>query len=636
MAKEKKSKKSDSKDITTTKASLSLNFNNIVDDIEKTYGLSGSEMGLGEARLSTGNLTLDVILGKGIVPAWYTLFGAEQSAKSTTATTILINALNSNVPILAYWDYEGCVTLDTEIQTPEGIKTFREIVENLNVPEGEFVQIDGLKVKTVGGFVDVDFVFNKGEQLITLVETETSKNLRGYAHPILCLDSEGNLVWKHIEGIREGDMVVTETSLPDSLLENLYCNAETLKFLKQYGLTLERVTKVEKGGKEQVWDITINNESIPLPHSFMANGIVTHNSQSADYLESIMRTNGVDSSIESVFGVKDNHGNWTIPPRVRYYSESVGEKFFDFLAKLERQLPDKKCIKGTWYYVFEDSKKIKEKIKDYDQSYYKKTGLIRIPAPDGDTLQALILVDSYPAMLPEKQDVDDPNSAIGVQARMFSEQLKRVKGKMRAKRIAVVGINQLRDKPMVMFGDPQYETGGNALKLFSDARLKLVSRAIPHPGAKGQFEEEDSVTTDGVDTYRYIHVRAAKNKLSVPNLEGWLRVWVTDGDGVARGFCPVWDTYYYLKITGQIKGSRKKLILKLDGKPEVKNPITWMEFKQLILCDKSVMRKIYERIGIKPILLREFCKKQLHEKNGLDLFFDEKRRLAKKKGEDDE
>ena len=40
-----------------------------------------------------------------------------------------------------------------------------------------------------------------------------------------------------------------------------------------------------------------------------------------------------------------------------------------------------------------------------------ETGNYRVPAPDGK-LQAVILVDSYPAMLPEKLDVDDPNGAL--------------------------------------------------------------------------------------------------------------------------------------------------------------------------------------------------------------------------------
>src|SRR5690606_20896194 len=88
------------------------------------------------------------------------------------------------------------------------------------------------------------------------------------------------------------------------------------------------------------------------------------------------------------------------------------------------------------------------------------------PEDDRGGLQALLSLDSYPAMLTEKQDTDDPSAAMAIQARMFSEQLRRVKGRMRSKRIAVLGVNQLRQKPAVMFGSPDYEPGGEALKFF--------------------------------------------------------------------------------------------------------------------------------------------------------------------------
>ena len=254
-----------------------------LDEIEKDVGLSESSMDPSEKRLSTGNLMLDIVLGGGITAGWYTNFGHEQCCKTTGAVTILAAALNSNVPILTYMDFEG--------------------------------------------------------------------------------------------------------------------------------------------------------------------------SASADYLENIIRNMGVEADIKSIFGVRDEKtGKWLVAPRVRYKSEAVAEKFFDYVAKLQRMLPDKKKIGENWYYIYEDTKENRKTVGNaYDVNYWRKTKMLRVPAADG-TLQALILLDSYPAMLPEKQDVDDPNNAIATQARMFSDQLKRVKGKMRGKRIAIIGINQLRLKPMVMYG----------------------------------------------------------------------------------------------------------------------------------------------------------------------------------------
>lgn len=259
----------------------------------------------------------------------------------------------------------------------------------------------------------------------------------------------------------------------------------------------------------------------------------------------------------------------------------------------------------------------------YDKNYFKKTGKYRVRAKDGN-LQALVILDSYPAMLPEKQDVDDPGSAMAMQARMFSEQIKRVKGKLRAKRIAIVGVNQLRKAPMVAYGNPEYEPCGESLKFYSDVRLRMQPRvlnAAPGITDKGMILEEKSIAGGGgVDKYRMIHVRAHKNKLSVPNMEGWLRLWIEDGDGNARGFDPVWDTWRYLVDSGQATGKRNSIRLNIKGK-EIKKVVSWAEFKMLIVGSKDQQKKIFEYLGVKPFDLRSWCVKDLHEGSGIDKVF---------------
>lgn len=358
-------------------------------------------------------------------------------------------------------------------------------------------------------------------------------------------------------------------------------------------------------------------------------------SSSPEYIEGIMQANGVNMPIEQVFGIRDaKTSKWVVPPRVRYYSEIIAEKFFDYVAKLERTLPDKILMGDQWYYVYESKnnegkvhKKNAELVgKRYDEVYFKKTGKFRIPAKDGN-LQALLILDSLPAMLPEKQDVDDPGSAMAMQARMFSEQIKRIKGKLRPKRIAIIAVNQVRKAPMVMFGNPEYEPCGEAPKFYSDVRLRMQPRvlnAAPGITDKGMILEEKSVTGKGVDTYRIIHIRAHKNKLSVPNMEGWLRLWIEDGSGVARGFDPVWDTWRYLVDSGQCKGKRNGIKLAIKGK-EAKKSMTWMEFKMLIIGSKDQKKKVFEHIGIKPFDVRAWCMNDLHNGNGFEKVMEVKR-----------
>lgn len=181
-------------------------------------------------------------------------------------------------------------------------------------------------------------------------------------------------------------------------------------------------------------------------------------SYDAQYMLSLARVHGFKGDITDLFGIQDDDGNYVKKPIIRKYSASVAEKFFNMVYKLEKNLPDKMYKKGVWWHVYEGTKENKAKYGSLaNTKYLKKTGNLWIEAPN-DQPQALIVVDSYPAMLPANMDDDDGKAGIGAQARMFSEQLKRIKGRMMSKGVTIMGINQLRQKPMVMFGCLHGET----------------------------------------------------------------------------------------------------------------------------------------------------------------------------------
>ena len=166
----------------------------------------------------------------------------------------------------------------------------------------------------------------------------------------------------------------------------------------------------------------------------------------------------------------------------------------------------------------------------------------------------------------------------------------------------------------------------------SDCRIRLASRALSAVvnGGKGYEETEDSYNGEGEDTYRYVHARAIKNKLSVPNLECFLRIWITDADGAAMGIDPVFDTFQYLEMTGQISGPRKKMVLKLRKHDEV--TLDWGQLKTLVLGSRKEVAKVCDKIGLEKMFIREFCRKQLNKGVGIDLFFENKKnaKLASK------
>lgn len=191
------------------------NVDDVLDDIEKNYSLSGSGMDKEEKRLSTGLLSLDLVLGGGVVGSgWYTFFGAEQSAKSTLSMTVMAAALNTEVPIIAVFDYEGCLTEDMCVTTSTGVKTFGDLVRVLgtSMEVGEFRPVNDLEVQTVGGkFVKVSALFFKGVHPITTLTVQDHKPLRGNSHRLLVQDVDG-LHWRKIEEIKADDLVVVQDS----------------------------------------------------------------------------------------------------------------------------------------------------------------------------------------------------------------------------------------------------------------------------------------------------------------------------------------------------------------------------------------------------------------------------------------
>lgn len=335
----------------------------------------------------------------------------------------------------------------------------------------------------------------------------------------------------------------------------------------------------------------------------------------ADYAENIFKymNRGKPLSVDSVFGIREND-EWVIPPRVRYFSAAVGEDFYNYVAALQKMLPDVVQEDGKFYYVYENTRENQKDLKgEYDKEYLRKANKFRVPAPNGMP-QAVILVDSYPAMVPKQaDDKAEGDKSLALVARMHAANIPRIKGAMRAKRIIILGINQLRTNPGQMFGNPETEPGGQALKFFSDCRLRMSSVAIPH--GKGQYEEEPAITGDGNDKYRYLKCKTIKNKLGGPQAaEVSLRIRVSDSEGVSTGFCRAWDAFHYLKMTGQIGGNRKKIKF-LSGPFEGKS-VSWIEFKALIDGDAPMLRKGCDVLGVKPTRLYEWCRKQLKAGEG--------------------
>lgn len=373
----------------------------------------------------------------------------------------------------------------------------------------------------------------------------------------------------------------------------------------------------------------IVNEVVRKQRRIAASIFDYEGSSDQEYIGSMMQTLGLKGNPSTLFGLRDDvTGDYIIKPTIRYYSHDVGEDFFRYLSKIKRALPNVEKHGKDWYYLYEHTKQNKSMLAGfYDTKYLTKTNLLRVPAPDG-FMQAIAVCDSYPAMLPEGLDDDDRNDAMAEQARMFSTGIKKIRGGMRKKRMTVIGVNQTRQRPATMFGNPEYEPCGEALRFYSDVRLKTTSRSsIPFGGFKldkGIMEEQSIDVKTGHDIYRFIAIKSVKNKLGgIPNREVWARLWVSDAHGQARGFDPVFDTWFYLKELGLVKGTMANLKFHPSTPLADAKKVTWIDFKRLVLGDKKEITELCTKLGLKKAgSIRNWAKKHCSDGTGPKLYKD--------------
>ena len=86
----------------------------------------------------------------------------------------------------------------------------------------------------------------------------------------------------------------------------------------------------------------------------------------------------------------------------------------------------------------------------------------------------IIVIDSVAALVPKAEiEGDMGDSHVGLQARLMSQALRKLKGMISKSRTATVFIHQIREKVGGMGGKPETTTGGRALKFYSTVRMDV-------------------------------------------------------------------------------------------------------------------------------------------------------------------
>ena len=121
----------------------------------------------------------------------------------------------------------------------------------------------------------------------------------------------------------------------------------------------------------------------------------------------------------------------------------------------------------------------------------------------GSKAIGVIVIDSVAALVPRAEIEGEMGDAhVGLQARLMSQALRKLAGKLNKTNTMAIFINQLREKVGVMFGNPEVTPGGRALKFYSSVRLE-VRRA-------------DAIKEGGEIVGNRTKVKVVKNKVAPP------------------------------------------------------------------------------------------------------------------------
>src|SRR5690625_4469609 len=86
----------------------------------------------------------------------------------------------------------------------------------------------------------------------------------------------------------------------------------------------------------------------------------------------------------------------------------------------------------------------------------------------------IVVIDSVAALVPRAEiEGEMGDSHVGLQARLMSQALRKITGRLAQSKTTAVFINQLREKVGVFFGSPETTTGGKALKFYSSVRIDI-------------------------------------------------------------------------------------------------------------------------------------------------------------------
>ncbi len=115
----------------------------------------------------------------------------------------------------------------------------------------------------------------------------------------------------------------------------------------------------------------------------------------------------------------------------------------------------------------------------------------------------VVVIDSVAALTPKAElDGDMDDTQVGMQARMMSKAMRKLTGAISTSKTTVIFINQIREKIGVVYGSPETQPGGRALKFAASLRLDI--------------RRVTSITEGERVIGNRVRVKVVKNKIAAP------------------------------------------------------------------------------------------------------------------------